>query len=72
MTIWHMGMASWITMATNTHSEYVILIAFPQQQWLGESFSVLRYVYSLSCVVILIFFMHYMFYKLIAGLCYLS
>jgi hypothetical protein len=26
----------WITKATDTHSEYVILIAFLQQQWLGE------------------------------------
>jgi len=24
------------TYATNTHSEYVILIAFPQQHWLHE------------------------------------
>ena len=26
----------WITKATDTHSEYVILIAFPRQQWLRE------------------------------------
>jgi hypothetical protein len=30
-------------MATNTNSEYVIGIAFPLQQWLSESASVLRY-----------------------------
>jgi len=29
MTIWHMSMACWIPEAKNTHSEYVILIAFP-------------------------------------------
>ena len=29
MAIWPMRIASWITKATNTHSEYVILIAFP-------------------------------------------
>jgi len=27
---------SWITEATNTHSECVIIIAFPQQQWLHK------------------------------------
>jgi len=36
MTIWRKRIACWITKATNTHSEYVILIAFPRQQWLRE------------------------------------
>jgi hypothetical protein len=31
MTVWRMRIACWIPMATNTHSEYVILIAFPLQ-----------------------------------------
>jgi hypothetical protein len=31
--------------ATNTYSEYVILIAFPQQQWLHQCASVLRRTY---------------------------
>jgi len=35
-TIQHIQIASWITKATNTHSEYVTLIAFPLQQWLCE------------------------------------
>ena len=26
----------WMIKATDTHSEYVIVIAFPKQQWLGE------------------------------------
>jgi len=30
---------------TNTHSEYVILTVFPQQQWLYERTSMLRYTY---------------------------
>jgi hypothetical protein len=30
---------------TNTHSEYVILNAFPLQQWLHERGSMLRYTY---------------------------
>jgi hypothetical protein len=40
----------WITEATHTKPEYVIIIAFPQRQWLGERTSVLRYnVHCLSC-----------------------
>jgi hypothetical protein len=31
-----MRFAWWIAKATNTHSEYVILIVFPRQQWLRE------------------------------------
>jgi len=34
--------ALWITKATDTQSEYVILIAFALQQWLNKSVSVLR------------------------------
>jgi len=40
--IQRMRIASEVPRATNTHSEYVILIAFPPQQRLGERFSVLR------------------------------
>ena len=43
MTIWRMRIACWITKATDTHTEYVSLIAFPLQQWLCERASVLRY-----------------------------
>jgi len=32
-------------MALDTHSEYVKIIAFPQQQWLLERASMLRYTY---------------------------
>ena len=42
MTVWSMRIAWWIPMATNTHSEYVILIAFPMQQRLHERASMLR------------------------------
>jgi hypothetical protein len=45
MTIWRMRIACWITKATNTHSEYVILIAFLQQKWLRECASLLCYSY---------------------------
>jgi len=37
MTIWHMRIACYIPKSTNTPSEYVILIAFPLQQWLHQS-----------------------------------
>ena len=43
MTIWRRRIACWIPKATKTHSEHVILIAFPQQQWLHEHASTLRY-----------------------------
>ena len=40
--------ACWITKATDTHSVYVILIAFPRQQWLRERSSTLTlYVHCL-------------------------
>ena len=44
-----MRIACWIPMARNTHSEYVILIAFPLQQWLLERASMLRYTY-IACL----------------------
>jgi len=36
--------ACWIPKATNTHSQYVIFIADPLQQWLKEPTSMLRYI----------------------------
>jgi len=35
-----------ITKATNTHSDHVILTAFPRQQWLREHASILRYTFT--------------------------
>ena len=43
MPIWRMRLAWWIIKATDTHSEYVILNAFPLEQWLHERTSLLRY-----------------------------
>jgi hypothetical protein len=34
----------WITKATGTHSENVILITFLRQQWLSQLGSLLRYI----------------------------
>ena len=45
MIIWRKGL-TWITKDTNTHSQYVIVIAFPLQQWLQEHTCMLRYVYT--------------------------
>jgi hypothetical protein len=36
MAIWLMRIACWVTKATNTHSQYVVLIALLLQQWLYE------------------------------------
>ena len=46
--IWHMRFACWIP--TDTHSEYVLLTAFPPQQWLHERCSGLRYTH-IGCLV---------------------
>ena len=42
-----MRIVRWIPKATDTHSEYVILIAFPLQQWLRERASLLLCTYIL-------------------------
>jgi len=46
-----MRVAHWITTATYTHSEYVISIAFPLQQWLRERASALRHTYNVRPVI---------------------
>ena len=43
MTTWLMCITCWITKAKNTHLEYVILTAFPLQQWLHKRACMLRY-----------------------------
>jgi cyanate permease len=51
MAMWRKHIAYWIPKATNTHSGYVVLIAFSLQQWLHERSSLLRYIILpvLSC-----------------------
>ena len=44
MTIWRMRIACCVPDVTNTHSEYVILIAFPLQQWLQGRALMLSYI----------------------------
>ena len=54
ITMWSTHIVCWITYATNTHSEYVILIILAQQQWLHERASMLRYTY-IVCLIFLSF-----------------
>jgi hypothetical protein len=42
-----MQIAGWITKATDTHTEYAILTAFPRQQW--TCLNVTLHVHCLSC-----------------------
>jgi len=45
MIIWRMRIACWITNATDTHAEYVILIACPRQKLLRECASKFLHMY---------------------------
>ena len=42
------GFACWITKATDTQAEYVIVLALPWQKWLRERAPVLRF-YYIAC-----------------------
>jgi len=50
MTIRRIRIACWIPKATNTQTQYVLLIAFPLQHWLHERSSMLSYAY-IACLV---------------------
>ena len=50
MRIWRMRIACYIPKATNTHSQYVILIAFPLQQLFHERAWMLHYTF-IACLV---------------------
>jgi len=52
VTIWCMRIAWRIPKATNTHSEYVIIIAFLQQRWMHERASTLRSTHILYLLII--------------------
>jgi hypothetical protein len=51
MAIWRMLIACSITKATDTHSEYVMLVAFPLQQCLHKRAPMLRCTY-IACLVV--------------------
>jgi hypothetical protein len=46
MTIQRMRFTCCINKAPDAHSEYVIIIAVPREQWLREGASVFAYVYT--------------------------
>jgi hypothetical protein len=46
--------ACWISKTTKTHPEYVILIAFPRQQWLNKRSSILRHTH-IVCLLVYLF-----------------
>ena len=49
--IGRMRFACWVTEAPGTHSEKVILSAFPQQKWLREGPTLLRYVFIVPRII---------------------
>jgi hypothetical protein len=57
MTIWRMHIVCWISEATNTHSDNVIIITLPLQQCLHERASMLRGTH-IDCPVFIVF-QHY-------------
>jgi len=55
MTIWRMHIACWIPKATDTYSEYIMLIAFSRQKWFRESVWMFRYTCIVCSVIFIIF-----------------
>ena len=45
-----MRFACWVTKAADAHLEYIVLAAFPRQQWLHKPTSVLGYTYIAGLV----------------------
>jgi hypothetical protein len=50
MTICRLRISLWVLEATNTHSQYVKVTAFPLQEWVHERSSLASYTY-IACVV---------------------
>jgi len=69
MTAGRMRIACWITKATDTHThtEYVIFIAFPLQQWLHKHASMLRHT-TLPVLLYYYYYYYYYFIKLVTCL----
>jgi len=51
MTVRRTRFAYWITKATDTHSDYLILTAFSVPAWINENASMLRYTYFVNLVI---------------------
>ena len=60
MTIRRMRFARWMTRATNTNSEFVILVAYRLQNWLHERAWILRYMYIAFHVCVLCGLMYFL------------
>jgi hypothetical protein len=52
-----MRIACWINETTDTHSEYVILTAFPREQWFGKSAWILHQYVHCRLVILYIYCM---------------
>lgn len=50
-----MSFACWVTKATDTCLEYVIIVHFPWQQWLCKHTSILRYTYVAGILTLPVF-----------------
>jgi len=50
ITVWRMRIACSIPKGTNSHSDYVILIAFLRQEWLREFSLMSRYMCNVRLV----------------------
>jgi len=64
-----MRIACWIPKATDTHTEYVTLIAFPQQQWLTRTRLIVT-LYAILCLVLTRFITVFLYIFVLALLCY--
>jgi len=56
-----MGITRWILKVIDKHSEYVMLIPFPLQQWFHESASMSPYTYIVLSVIFtlsVVFYLH--------------
>jgi hypothetical protein len=51
-----MRIACWVTKATSTLSEYIIIIGFPHPQWLQERAPMLHYRYNACLISIAVYF----------------
>jgi len=49
--IFRMRFPCWITKATDTHSEYIVLVSFSRQQWLRERVSMFHSYMYIACLV---------------------
>ena len=68
MAIGRMLFSCWILKASDTHSEHVMLIAFPRQQWLHEHAQISHlHVYCLSCCTL-----HLRYFLMFIGPCIIA